>query len=157
MVNWNLRVMGPLRCNLMLWKKDIALFEAYCSEKGIKFDKYWQQRIKNTPAWWLWIPLLPLQGYYAAARELADCAVRERGSDPDDHGSLWGPDCGCDRDLHSGCCHSQSGARNVVRAGCQASHVGGWCRRGSPWKALSERDRPSSLKHIVIDHTGRQS
>lgn len=80
----------------------------------------------------------PLQGYYAAVQELADCAVKGRGSDPDGHASLWGPDCECDRGPHLDCCHSQSGARNVARAGGQALHVGGWCRRGSPWKALRE-------------------
>lgn len=76
--------------------------------------------------------VLPLQGYYAAVQELADCAVKGRGSDPDGHASLWGPDCECDRGPHLDCCHSQSGARNVARAGGQALHVGGWCRRGSP-------------------------
>lgn len=90
---------------------------------------------------------LPLQGCCAAGQELADCAARGQGSDPDGHEFLWGPDCGCDHGPHSGYCHSQSGARSVARAGVQASHVDGWCRRGSPWKALrGERNtiRPSA-------------
>lgn len=78
----------------------------------------------------------PLQSCCAAARELAGFAVRGRGNDPDGHGFLGGPDCGCDRGPHSGCCRWQSGARSAVRAGGRASHVDDWCRRGSPWKAL---------------------
>lgn len=85
--------------------------------------------------------ILPLQGCCAAAQVRAGCAVRGQESDPDGHEFLWGPDRGCDRGRRSGCCHSQSGARTVARAGGQASHVDGWCRRGSPWKALrGERD-----------------
>lgn len=75
---------------------------------------------------------LLLQGCCAVAQKQADCVVKGRGSDPGGHGLLWLVEHGCDRGPRSGCCRLQSEVRNGVKAGGQASHVDGWCRRESP-------------------------